>query len=167
MNANPRAPELNPGFAWLNTDRPLTFAKELKGQVVLLDFWTYCCINCMHVLPDLAYLEEKYKDEAFLVIGVHSAKFTNEGQRQTVRAAVGRYEIRHPVIIDEEMSLWSEYAVRSWPTLVLVGPDRKIVGAVAGEGNRDGLDQAIAQTLAEARATGTLATGPLRFEREQ
>jgi len=167
MNANPRAPELNPGFAWLNTDRPLTFAKELKGQVVLLDFWTYCCINCMHVLPDLAYLEEKYKDEAFLVIGVHSAKCTNEGQRQTVRAAVGRYEIRHPVIIDEEMSLWSEYAVRSWPTLVLVGPDRKIVGAVAGEGNRDGLDQAIAQTLAEARATGTLATGPLRFEREQ
>ena len=75
------------------------FAKELKGQVVLLDFWTYCCINCMHVLPDLAYLEEKYKDQPFLVIGVHSAKFTNEGQRQTVRAAVGRYEIAHPVII--------------------------------------------------------------------
>jgi thiol-disulfide isomerase/thioredoxin len=167
MNANPRAPELQSSFAWLNTDRPLMFAKELKGQVVLLDFWTYCCINCMHVLPDLAYLEEKYKDEPFLVIGVHSAKFTNEGQRQTVRAAVSRYEIRHPVIIDEEMALWSEYAVRSWPTLVLVGPDRKIIGAVAGEGNRDGLDQAIAQTLAEGRAAGTLAPGPLKFEREQ
>ncbi len=167
MNANPRAPELRPTFAWLNTDRPLTFAKELKGQVVLLDFWTYCCINCMHVLPDLAYLEEKYKDEPFLVIGVHSAKFTNEGQRQTVRAAVSRYEIHHPVIIDEEMALWGEYAVRSWPTLVLVGPDRKIAGAVAGEGNRDGLDQAIAQTLAEGRAAGTLASGPLKFEREQ
>jgi thiol-disulfide isomerase/thioredoxin len=167
MNANPRAPELQPSFAWLNTDRPLTFAKDLKGQVVLLDFWTYCCINCMHVLPDLAYLEDKYKDQPFLVIGVHSAKFTNEGQRQTVRAAVGRYEIRHPVIIDEEMALWSEYAVRSWPTLVLVGPDRKIVGAVAGEGNREALDQAIAQTLAEARAAGTLASAPLKLEREQ
>ena len=115
MSGNPRAPELNPDFAWLNTDRPLTFAKELAGQVVLLDFWTYCCINCMHVHPDLAYLEEKYRNEPFLVIGVHSAKFENEGHRQTVRAAIGRYEIHHPVIVDEGMSIWSEYAVRSWP----------------------------------------------------
>ena len=167
MNGNPRAPELNPNFAWLNTDRPLTFAKELKGQVVLLDFWTYCCINCMHVLPDLAYLEEKYRNEPFVVIGVHSAKFTNEAQRQTVRAAVSRYEIHHPVVVDEDHAIWGEYAVRSWPTLVLVGPDRKIVGAVAGEGNREGLDQAIAQTLAQARAAGTLAKEPLRIEWEQ
>src|SRR5258706_11127860 len=167
MNDRPRAPELRPGFAWLNTDRPLMFAKELKGQVVLLDFWTYCCINCMHVLPDLAYLEEKYKDQPFLVVGVHSAKFTNEGQRQTVRAAVGRYEIAHPVIIDENMQLWSEYAVRSWPTLVLVGSDRRIVGAVAGEGNREALDKAIAATLEEGRARGDLAQGPLHIERER
>ena len=167
MNANPRAPELNPNFAWLNTDRALTFAKELKGQVVLLDFWTYCCINCMHVLPDLAYLEDKYRNEPFVVIGVHSAKFTNESQRQTVRAAVSRYEIGHPVVVDEEHAIWGEYAVRSWPTLVLVGPDRKIVGAVAGEGNRDGLDQAIAQVLAESKAAGTLAKAPLHFERER
>jgi thiol-disulfide isomerase/thioredoxin len=167
MNDRPRAPELDPGFAWLNTDRTLTFAKELQGQVVLLDFWTYCCINCMHVLPDLAYLEEKYRDEPFQVIGVHSAKFTNEGQRQTVRAAVGRYEIAHPVLIDENMRLWSEYAVRSWPTLVLVGADRKIVGAVAGEGNREALDRAIGAALTEGRAQGTLAAGPLRIARER
>jgi len=167
MNDRPRAPELHPEFAWLNTDRPLAFARELQGQVVLLDFWTYCCINCMHVLPDLAYLEEKYRDQPFLVIGVHSAKFTNEGQRQTVRAAVGRYEIAHPVIIDENMRLWSEYAVRSWPTLVLVGADRRIVGAVAGEGNRDALDRAIAAALEEARAKGVLAAGPLRIARER
>src|SRR5882672_8677767 len=167
MNDRPRAPELPSGFAWLNTDRPLTFATELQGQVVLLDFWTYCCINCMHVLPDLAYLEHKYKDQPFTVIGVHSAKFTNEGQRQTVRAAVGRYEIAHPVIIDENMRLWSEYAVRSWPTLVLVGSDRRIVGAVAGEGNREALDKAIAATLEEGRARGDLAQGPLHIERER
>ncbi|MGH7680450.1 MAG: thioredoxin-like domain-containing protein, partial [Candidatus Eiseniibacteriota bacterium] len=167
MSGNPRAPELNPNFAWLNTDRPLTFDKELKGQVVLLDFWTYCCINCMHVLPDLAYLEEKYENEPFIVIGVHSAKFTNEAQRQTVRAAVSRYEIHHPVVVDEDHAIWGEYAVRSWPTLVLIGPDRRIVGAVAGEGNRDGLDQAIGQTLAQARAAGTLAKEPVRFEREK
>jgi thiol-disulfide isomerase/thioredoxin/DNA-binding beta-propeller fold protein YncE len=166
MSGNPRAPELNPDFAWLNTDRPLTFARELKGQVVLLDFWTYCCINCMHVLPDLAYLEEKYQDEPFLVVGVHSAKFENEGHRQTVRAAIGRYEIHHPVIVDEGMSLWSEYAVRSWPTLVLVGADRRIVGVVAGEGNREALDKAIGEALTAGRAAGVLAQGPLQLERE-
>jgi thiol-disulfide isomerase/thioredoxin len=167
MSANPRAPELPAGFSWLNTDRPLTFAGELKGRVTLLDFWTYCCINCIHILPDLAYLEEKYRDEPFQVIGVHSAKFTNEAQRQTIRAAVSRYDIHHPVIVDEEMALWNEYAVRSWPTLVLVGPDRKIIGVVAGEGNRDVLDQAIARALQEGRAAGTLAPGPLRLERER
>src|SRR5512145_1840437 len=113
MNASPRAPELKPGFAWLNTDRPLTFAGDLRGQVVLLDFWTYCCINCMHVLPDLAFLEEKYAGEPFVVVGVHSAKFENEGHRQTVRAAISRYEIKHPVIVDQEMRLWGEYTVKS------------------------------------------------------
>ena len=167
VSPNPRAPELPADFAWLNTDRPLSFAKDLQGQVVLLDFWTYCCINCMHVLPDLAYLEDKYARDPFLVIGVHSAKFENEGSRQTIRAAIGRYEIRHPVVVDQEMRIWSEYAVKSWPTLVLVGPDRRIVGAVAGEGNRDVLDQAIAKTLEEARAAGTLAAGPLRLAREE
>ncbi len=167
MNASPRAPELNPDFAWLNTDRPLTFARELRGHVVLLDFWTYCCINCMHVLPDLAYLEEKYAAEPFVVIGVHSAKFANEGARQTIRAAINRYEIRHPVVVDQEMALWGEYTVRSWPTLVLVGADRRVIGAVAGEGNRDALDQAVAKALAEAKAAGIAAPGPLRFEREQ
>jgi thiol-disulfide isomerase/thioredoxin len=167
MSDRPRAPELRTEFAWLNTDRPLTFDGELQGQVVLLDFWTYCCINCMHVLPDLAYLEDKYRDQPFLVIGVHSAKFTNEGQRQTVRAAVGRYEIAHPVIIDENMRLWSEYAVRSWPTLVLVGADRRIVGAVAGEGNREVLDKGIAAALEEGRAGGILAARPLEIARER
>ena len=167
MNDRPYAPELSPDFAWLNTDRPLTFAKELKGQVVLLDFWTYCCINCMHVLPDLAYLEHKYRDQPFAVVGVHSAKFTNEGQRQTVRAAINRYEIGHPVVVDEEMRLWGEYAVRSWPTLVLVGSDRKIIGVVAGEGNRAVLDTAIADALAEGRAKGNLAGEPLKAAREQ
>ncbi|MEK7348030.1 MAG: thioredoxin-like domain-containing protein [Candidatus Eisenbacteria bacterium] len=167
MNAHPRAPELKPEFAWLNTDRPLTFSKELKGQVVLLDFWTYCCINCMHVLPDLAFLEQKYASEPFVVVGVHSAKFANEGSRQTIRAAINRYEIQHPVIVDEEMALWSEYAVRSWPTLVLVGADGRVIGAVGGEGNRAALDEAIGKALAEAKAAGIAAPGPLRFEREQ
>ncbi|HET9951636.1 MAG TPA: thioredoxin-like domain-containing protein [Candidatus Eisenbacteria bacterium] len=167
MNAHPRAPELRAGFAWLNTDRPLSFSKELKGQVVLLDFWTYCCINCMHVLPDLAYLEAKYASEPFVVIGVHSAKFANEGSRQTIRAAINRYDIKHPVIVDEEMALWSEYTVRSWPTLVLVGADGRVIGAVAGEGNRAALDEAVGKAIADAKAAGIAAAAPLRFEREE
>ncbi|HEY7728130.1 MAG TPA: thioredoxin-like domain-containing protein [Candidatus Eisenbacteria bacterium] len=167
MSGNPRAPELNPRFAWLNTDRPLSFARELRGHVVLLDFWAYCCINCMHVLPDLAYLEEKYRNDPFVTIGVHSAKFTNEAQRQTVRAAVSRYEIAHPVVVDEEMQIWNEYAVRSWPTLVLVGPDGRIRAVAPGEGNREALDRAIAQALADGRARGLLAREPLRPAREQ
>jgi thiol-disulfide isomerase/thioredoxin len=167
VSLNPRAPDLPSDFAWLNTDRPLSFAKDLRGQIVLLDFWTYCCINCMHVLPDLAYLEDKYARDPFLVIGVHSAKFENEGSRQTIRAAISRYEIRHPVVVDQEMRIWSEYTVKSWPTLVLVGPDGRIIGAVAGEGNREALDQAIARALEEGRAAGSLAAGPLRLEREQ
>lgn len=166
IGARVRAPEFPEGLEWLNAGRPLTMA-ELRGKVVLLDFWTFCCINCMHVLPDLAYLEEKYADEPFVVIGVHSAKFTNEGQRQTVRAAINRYEIAHPVVIDEDMALWGEYAVRSWPTLVLVGADGRVSGVAAGEGNRDALDAAIARALEEGRQKGILAQGPLRLVREQ
>ncbi len=72
------APELDAGLGWLNTDRPLRLGDELRGRVVVLDFWTYCCINCMHILPDLAYLEDKYANEPVTFIGVHSAKFSNE-----------------------------------------------------------------------------------------
>src|SRR2546430_9403271 len=116
----------------------------------------------MHVLPDVAYLEEKCRDQPFVVIGVHSAKFTNEGQRQTVRAAVGRYEIAHPVVIDENMRLWSEYAVRSWPTLVLVGSDRRVIGVVAGGGDRGALGPAVGLAPPEGRANGTLSPAPPR-----
>jgi DNA-binding beta-propeller fold protein YncE/thiol-disulfide isomerase/thioredoxin len=161
-----RAPELVPNKGWLNTDRPLRLSDELRGHVVLLDFWTYCCINCMHVLPDLKYLEEKYKDEAFIVVGVHSAKFANEGERQSIRNAVFRYGVKHPVVIDvpnqREDSLWQQYAVRGWPTFVLIGADGKVVGQVSGEGQRGLLDRSIAAALAAGQAKGTLAKAPFR-----
>lgn len=156
------APELNPNLGWLNTDRPLRFAEELQGHVVLLDFWTYCCINCMNVLPDLEYLEHKYAAEPFVVIGVHSAKFTNESERRSIRNAVQRYGVRHPVVVDDEMAIWNEYGVRGWPTFVLVGADGRVVGWTSGEGNRDALDAAIAEALASAKARGALAAA--RFD---
>ena len=162
-----RAPELEGGREWLNADRPLRIHEELKGQVVLLDFWTYCCINCMHVLPDLAYLEKKYKDEPFIVIGVHSAKFQNEAEAKNIRSAILRYEIKHPVIVDDNMAIWRRYGVRSWPTLVVVDPAGQVVGSIPGEGHRALLDNVVQRILDEHRAKGTLAKAPLRLIRER
>ncbi|EXB90001.1 hypothetical protein L484_023654 [Morus notabilis] len=92
----PVVPEFPPKLDWLNT-APLKFSKDLKGKVVVLDFWTYCCINCMHVLPDMEFLEKKYQDMPFTVVGVHSAKFDNEKDLEAIRNAVLRYNITHPV----------------------------------------------------------------------
>lgn len=167
MSSGVHAPELESNLGWLNTDRPLLIGGELHGQVVVLDFWTYCCINCIHILPDLAFLEEKYSSAPVVFIGVHSAKFTNEASRETIRSAILRYEIAHPVVIDETMKLWRAYAVRSWPTVVVIDPRGYVVGVAAGEGNRAVIDQMIAQTLANARADGSLATGPLSVQREK
>src|SRR5690242_13678782 len=102
--ARPDAPEFPAGVQWLNTDRPLSL-RELRGKFVLLDFWTYCCINCMHIIPDLKKLEAKYPNE-LVVIGVHSAKFVNEKQSNNIREAILRYEIAHPVVNDSDMTIW-------------------------------------------------------------
>ena len=140
-----RAPEFPAGLTWLNTDKPLS-VKGLRGKVVLLDFWTYGCINCIHIIPDLKKLEAKYPDE-LVVIGVHSAKFATESDAGNLRQAVMRYGLEHPVVSDKDLRIWNEYAVRAWPTQVLIDPDGRIVGQVAGEGNYDVLDKTIAQTI--------------------
>ncbi|HEV2763220.1 MAG TPA: thioredoxin-like domain-containing protein, partial [Pyrinomonadaceae bacterium] len=103
-----RAPELAGGRGWLNTDKPLSLA-ALRGKVVLLDFWTYGCINCVHVIPDLKRLEEKYAKE-LVVIGVHSAKFENEKETDNIRRIILRYEIEHPVVNDADFKIWEAYA---------------------------------------------------------
>ena len=160
MSETVHAPELGPGLAWLNTDRPLLLARELRGQVVLLDFWTYCCINCMHILPDLEHLERVFAGRPFVVVGVHSAKFDNETGHGSIRAAIQRYGIRHPVVVDEDMRLWRAYGARSWPTRVLVDPSGAVVAAVAGEGRRDELEQTVASLLERHGRAGTLAAAP-------
>ena len=124
-----RAPELEGGRGWLNTDRPLSIA-GLRGKVVLLDFWTYGCVNCMHVIPDLRALEEKYSRQ-LVVIGVHSAKFENERDTENIRHIVLRYGLEHPVVNDADFRIWRAYTVRAWPTLVLIDADGYIVGHLA------------------------------------
>lgn len=157
--ARVRAPEFPSGLSWLNTDTPLTIA-GLRGKVVLLDFWTYCCINCMHVIPDLKALEEQYPRE-LVVIGVHSAKFKNERESDNIRQAILRYEIAHPVVNDHEFRLWQSYGVRAWPTLVLIDPSGYVLGGVSGEGNLEILDRVIAEVAQSARAQGALDETPL------
>jgi thiol-disulfide isomerase/thioredoxin len=159
-----RAPEFPKSFAWVNTDRPLLIHEQLKGSVVVLDFWTYCCINCMHVIPDLEYLEGKYTGQPVVIVGVHSAKFTNESDRQNIETACARYRIAHPVIVDEDHKIWSEYGVRAWPTLAVIDPEGRIVGTLSGEGNRETLDAVISTLLAEGRERGTLAAEPPEFQ---
>lgn len=154
--ARVRAPELPQTYTWLNTDRPLSL-KHLKGRIVLLDFWTYGCINCLHVLPDLKYLEQKYSDN-LTVIGIHSAKFDHEQDTENIRQAILRYEIEHPVLVDRELEVWQQYAVRAYPTFAVIDPQGYIVGFVAGEGRREFLDELIAKIIHEHQ--GTIAIHP-------
>lgn len=154
---NPPAPEFKTGLPWLNVSRPLTM-KELRGKAVLLDFWTYGCINCMHVIPDLKRLEAKYGAK-LAVIGVHSPKFDNEKNLDTLRSVVVRYGLEHPVVNDVDFTLWRLYGVRAWPTLVLIAPDGGVVGSVAGEGHYATLDKSIGDQL--ARFAGRLDGKPL------
>lgn len=149
------APDFPPTAVWLNCARPLS-RDDLKGRVVLLDFWTYCCINCLHLLPDIQYLEDKYRDYPFLVIGVHTAKFDNERNEENIEAAISRYHIRHPVVIDNERVIWEAYGIRAWPSLVLIDSQGRIRGTLEGENWRLLLDKAIEGLLAEGEREKTL-----------
>ncbi|MFN5316200.1 MAG: thioredoxin-like domain-containing protein [Planctomyces sp.] len=152
------------GAEWFNTSQPLAL-EDLRGKVVLLDFWTYCCINCMHILPDLKFLEEKYGDQ-LVVIGVHSAKFDNEKDSQSIRNAMLRYEIEHPVVNDSEMLIWRRFGTRAWPTVALIDPEGNYCGSQSGEGNRELLDGVIGRLIEYHRFKGTLNEKPLAFSQE-
>ncbi len=158
------APDFPDGLEWLNTARPLRL-RDLRGKIVLLDFWTYCCINCMHIIPDLKRLEAKYEKE-LVVIGVHSAKFTTEQETENIRQAVLRYEIAHPVVNDRAMQVWREYGVHAWPTLVLMDPDGKIFGTFSGEGIFEPFDKAIAAMIRAFDAKGKIDRTPLDLQAE-
>lgn len=149
-----RAPEFPASLEWVNTSKPLSLAEE-RGKLVLLDFWTYCCINCLHVLPDLRYLEEKYPD-TLTVIGIHSPKFYNEHVGTQVQKAINRYGIQHAVANDPQLQLWREYAIRAWPTLVLIDAKGYIIAALPGEGNRQYLDELIRSEITAAQNLGDL-----------
>ncbi len=172
------APELDrPGLQWFNVDAPLRLS-NLRGRIVLLDFWTSCCINCIHTLPALDQVAAAYPRE-LAVIGIHSPKYTWEADTEGLRQTLDRLGIHHPVIHDPERQLWDQYAVHAWPTLVLIGPDGRIVGQLRGEPDPERLAEGLKCMVHHALLAGDLhpaelppcpdacgpkaGTGPLRY----
>lgn len=157
-------PEFSKDITWLNTD-PLTKA-DLKGKYVLFDFWTYCCINCMHILPELKKLEQQFPNN-LVVIGVHSAKFQTERETENIRNAVMRYEIEHPVINDADHSFWNAWGINSWPTIILLDPEGMGVWGQPGEFKAAQVAQIITGSLPFYRQAGLLDEKPLTFKLEK
>ncbi len=161
-DGRPEAPELDGGVAWLNTAGPVRI-KDLRGKIVLLDFWTLCCINCIHTLPDLAKLEKKYPNE-LVVIGVHTAKFDNEKNTESIRKAILRYEISHPVVNDANHAHLEHLRLAFLADPVLIDPEGNVVGTASGEGNYELLDRVIAKLIKVHKDKKTLNEKPLKFQ---
>lgn len=159
------APEFPDGLDWINSEGPVQLG-DLVGKVVLLDFWTYGCINCIHVIPDLKRLEEEYAEE-LVVIGVHSAKFANEGETENIRQIVMRYEVDHPVVNDSEFQVWQSWGAQAWPTVALIDPAGNVVGTHAGEGVYDTVQPVIEALIAEFDAQIDRTPFQLKPERAQ
>ncbi len=157
-----KAPSLDGGAGWINTGGPIEL-KQLRGKFVLLDFWTYCCINCMHILPVLKKLEHAYPDN-LVVIGVHSAKFETERDSKNITDAVLRYEIEHPVINDREHTLWDKFGISSWPSLLLIDPEGYVVLGHSGEIDFESLDQVIKKAIPYYRKKGLLDERAVHFD---
>lgn len=147
------------GRAWLNTGGVELDLEDLRGKIVLLDFWTFCCVNCLHVLDELRPLEEKWSQE-LVVIGVHSPKFEFEKDPEALADNIERYEVSHPVLDDPELRTWSEYGARAWPTLMVLDTHGRIAGNLSGEGHAGNLDALIERLVAEGDADGSLRRGP-------
>ncbi len=160
------APPFPTDIEWLNTERPLAL-EQLRGKVVLLDFWTYGCINCMHIIPDLQRLEAKYEQE-LVVIGVHSAKFDTEKETDNIRQIILRYGLEHPVINDRRFEVWRQYGAEAWPTLVLIDPAGNLVGKHSGEQIFDLFDRVIGDLVDAFDARDRMDRTPLdlKLERE-
>jgi DNA-binding beta-propeller fold protein YncE len=160
-----KVPPLPQNLTWLNTAGPLEL-HDLRGKFVLLDFWTYCCINCMHILPELHKLEQAWPKN-LVVLGVHSAKFTTEENTEDIRAAIQRYNIEHPVINDSHHELWEAFGVHAWPTVILIDPEGNAVWGTSGEITFEQVDKVIRAAMPYYRQKKLLDESPLRFDMER
>ncbi|MGH8370256.1 MAG: thioredoxin-like domain-containing protein, partial [Gammaproteobacteria bacterium] len=156
------APSFPARLDWINTGGKPVRLSDLRGKVVVLDFWTYGCINCFHIIPDLKKLEAKYGD-SLVIIGVHSAKFATEGKTAHIAAIVQRYGLTHPVVNDRKLQIWNEYGATGWPTLTVIDPVGYVVGQISGEGHYALLDRVIGTLDKEFAAKGELNSKPPWF----
>lgn len=159
---SPPAIEFPPGLAWLNVEKPLRLA-DLKGKVVILDFWTYGCINCLHVADELRIIEQKYPRNV-AVVSVHTPKFDNEKNLETLRENVLRYDLEHPVINDTDYLIARAYGMRAWPTLIVIDPAGRVLGRLEGEKNVGILERVIDRMLREHASILNTKPIPLKLE---
>ena len=159
------APSLDGATGWLNVASPISMA-QLRGKVVILDFWTYGCINCLHILRDLKTLETRFPDE-LVVIGVHSPKFTNEKDHDHLKRILVRYEIEHPVANDADHQIWRRYGVQAWPTRVIIDPAGNLVGTAMGEGNLEGFISAVRTVVRVFNEQGAIDRAPVKLDLER
>ena len=157
--ARVRAPELRGAGGWIGVEALSLGA--LRGRFVLLDFWTLCCVNCVRASEELRGLERRWGDE-LVVVGVHSPKFPHEHDHEAVRTAVARHRIEHPVLDDPGRESWEQYAVRAWPTLVLVDPEGYEVGRWSGEGHAVAISRRI-EELRDGSASPPETLSPMEL----
>lgn len=153
------APELKGLKSWVNTEKPLTL-QSLRGKIVLLDFSTYSCVNCIHIMPFIKSIERRYPD-VVQVVTVHSGKYANEKDDGYIRDCIDKYNVAHPVCNDADASVWESYGAKAWPTLVLINPAGKIVGECSGDSKVGILDRAMRMLVADSQET-LKKTPPIR-----
>jgi thiol-disulfide isomerase/thioredoxin len=141
------APEFGGINQWLNSE-PLTM-KQLRGKVVLVDFWTYDCINCINTLSHVVKWHDKYKDKGLVVVGVHTPEYAFERKTENVRAALKGFDIRYPVAQDNRYETWNAYNNRYWPAFYLVNKKGQVVYTHFGEGQYEQTEARIQQLLAQ------------------
>ena len=156
------APELKGLTGWVNTKEPVTL-KGLRGQIVLLEFATYSCVNCIHILPFIQHMEEKYPGKV-QVLTIHSGKYDNERDPEYVKTATLKYGIQHPVANDPNGTVWQTYGAKQWPTLVLIDPKGKIVGQVAGDTKCSAVEKAIDLLVSETQKDGSIQVPKKKLE---
>lgn len=147
MFKNIKAPEFPNNLQWFNSE-PLLMAR-LKGKAVLIDFWTYSCVNCLRTLPHLRCWHDLYKDKGLVIIGVHAPEFEFEKNVSNVRRALKEFEIEYPVVLDSDYLIWSLYSNNAWPRKFLINKESRIVYDHSGEGNYEEIEAAIQQALLE------------------
>ncbi len=151
LDENYPAPEITSISNWLNS-KPLTIS-ELKGKVVLIDFWTYTCINCIRTLPYVTSWDEKYRDKGLVIIGVHTPEFEFEKKSSNVENAIKQYDIKYPVAQDNEFSTWKAFSNQYWPAKYLIDANGNVRYSHFGEGDYDVTEEAIQELLKEAGNT--------------